>query len=318
MKYLLEYQDYKEFHTIEPLLKDIAESADKIKWDIKPMVKHLKQFRIPKEWQKDFDPDNDRNIIASELKAKVPIKNYQVNINNKKQEYVNVEITAFFEFVKNKRDIKYVKIYTIKVEDNEMFQLFDKTGNQLKNKYIKVIDNKLFNLLNKKLNNTLFKLFNRKSMNTLTEALTIDNDTKELLNKAIDKHPKLFKKILKNKNTLVTTKDDIDYSRQYWGDNNKCETNTFDYIKQQLEYNQKDYCPVGGFVFVNDSLFPVEHWWVYNKKTKEVFEITSGLRLDAKLYVGVINYDINDEILAAKKYYDIRFFKGGHVGHKYF
>jgi len=102
------------------------------------------------------------------------------------------------------------------------------------------------------------------------------------------------------------------------GQANKCETNSWAFVKDKLEKGEDYWYPVGGFGFEGKNLFPVEHWWVYNKKSNEFIEITPLQGEAFRCYAGVINFDINDEIEESKKFHDIDFFKGGHVQHKYF
>lgn len=98
------------------------------------------------------------------------------------------------------------------------------------------------------------------------------------------------------------------------GEPNKCETNAFNFVKENLD----GFYPVGGFMFVNKSLFPIEHWWVYDIKSKKHIEITPLGDEKPRCYAGIINTSIQKEIQLANKFYDVDFFKGGHVEHTYF
>lgn len=106
--------------------------------------------------------------------------------------------------------------------------------------------------------------------------------------------------------------DEITYNPS--GQPNKCETNAFNFVKENLD----GFYPVGGFMFVNQSLWPVEHWWVYDIKGKKHIEITPLGDERPRCYAGIINPNIQQKILSANKFYDVDFFKGGHVQHTYF
>jgi len=100
---------------------------------------------------------------------------------------------------------------------------------------------------------------------------------------------------------------------------NKCETNTFKFIKFEYEVHDKDYYyPVGGYGFANNSLTPLAHWWVYDKKHNKHLEITPMLGNGFKCYAGGINYDINDKIYKADRYSDVDFFRWGTPESLYF
>lgn len=109
----------------------------------------------------------------------------------------------------------------------------------------------------------------------------------------------------------------VDIIKKPVGLPNKCETNVFNFIKENLNNNKTNYYPVGGYLFENKSLFPVEHWWVFDSNTNKCIEITSG-EGDVRFYAGIINYNIQDEIKNATHFYDVEFFKGGNVYYQYF
>lgn len=102
------------------------------------------------------------------------------------------------------------------------------------------------------------------------------------------------------------------------GVKNKCETNTWSFIKERLEEENTNYYPVGGFGFEGQNLFPVEHWWVYDSTENKHIEITPTEGENFRCYAGIINFDINEDIKNSKNFYDIDFFKGGNIYSKYF
>ena len=102
------------------------------------------------------------------------------------------------------------------------------------------------------------------------------------------------------------------------GTPNKCETNTFNFIKDKLMNGEDYFYPVGGFGFEGKSLWPVEHWWVYDKQNKAFLEVTPLHGEDFRCYAGIINMDIQEDIKKAGNVFDVDFFKGGNVQQRYF
>jgi hypothetical protein len=103
------------------------------------------------------------------------------------------------------------------------------------------------------------------------------------------------------------------------GAKNKCETNVFEFIKNSLKSGVEKYYPVGGFAFEGKSLFPIEHWWVYDSDAKKFIEITPMEGPEPpRCYAGIVNKNIQEEILNARYFYDVDFFKGGNVQKFYF
>jgi hypothetical protein len=124
-------------------------------------------------------------------------------------------------------------------------------------------------------------------------------------------------KVKNNPNFVFLMGNELDYNE--CGTRNKCETNVYDFIKEKLENGYDYYYPVGGFLFEGESFFPIDHWWVYNKKTNAHIEITPLGGVSKPLcYAGVINYDINDKIMKSNKVWDIDFFRLGNVYYDYF
>lgn len=91
---------------------------------------------------------------------------------------------------------------------------------------------------------------------------------------------------------------------------NKCETNTFDFIKQYAKAGSTRFYPVSGWVFLESTTF-FEHFWVYDDMEDLFLEVTPvGDGIVA--YGGVINKTINGDIAKADNFYDIEFLKGKH------
>lgn len=92
---------------------------------------------------------------------------------------------------------------------------------------------------------------------------------------------------------------------------NKCETNTFSYIKQMVSKDIHHYFPVSGWAFMESTGY-FEHFWVYDEINNLFLEI-SPLKGDLPIaYGGVINKDINEEIVNAENFNEIKFLLGKH------
>ena len=137
------------------------------------------------------------------------------------------------------------------------------------------------------------------------------------INKINEKRENLIGKGEKNKDFHFILSTEM--KKENYGDPNKCETNTWKYIKEKLEEGEDNFFPVGGFGFEGPNLFPVEHWWAYDKSSNKFLEVTPlDPRGEFRCYAGVVNFSINSEITESKYFHDIDFFKGGHVYSKYF
>jgi len=147
--------------------------------------------------------------------------------------------------------------------------------------------------------------------------LSLNESFSDLEQRINIKRDNLLVKISQNPNYCFIPKNQMKYDP--CGPEGNCETNAWSFVKRKLENNIEHFFPVGGFMFQNDSLFPIEHWWVYDQHNKQHIEITTiDYRADIKCYAGIINYDIQNEIKKSNKYYDVDFFKGGNVYHWYF
>lgn len=150
-----------------------------------------------------------------------------------------------------------------------------------------------------------------------------------------------FEKVKSNPNFVVIPSSQM--GRTYTGDPNRCETNTFSYIKNKLsistwekyydgktsnsryeptpqdmvERSKKHYFPVAGYQ-VTEHGGLVEHWWVYDKGDNEHMETCPFHPTELFAYIGVINYDIQDEIMEADHVFDVDFFRSGNPYSMYF
>lgn len=91
---------------------------------------------------------------------------------------------------------------------------------------------------------------------------------------------------------------------------NRCETNTFMFIKEMMLKGIFRYYPVSGWAFMETTTY-FEHFWVYDEVTNLFLDV-SPLQDDKLMYAygGVINRNINDEIKNANSFSDIEFLKG--------
>ena len=145
----------------------------------------------------------------------------------------------------------------------------------------------------------------------------------------------MFSKVKNNPNFVVIPSREM--GKTHRGDANRCETNTFNYIKRKLDVNTwsryKDdpdnspeemveylkgrYFPVAGYQ-VTEGGGLVEHWWVYDKHDDKHMETCPFDPNELHAYVGFINYDIQDDIIQSDHVFDVDFFKGGNPYYWYF
>lgn len=130
----------------------------------------------------------------------------------------------------------------------------------------------------------------------------------------LESFPERFKDFIPNDpRVVVLDADEVDTISVESSKSNQCETNVYKYIKS----SDKDrYFPVGGyFVTRSDSLG--EHWWVYDAENDRHFDITpdeEGVPEGyIKAYIGLVNFDINDDIANSDTVWDVEFLKGGAV-----
>ena len=88
-----------------------------------------------------------------------------------------------------------------------------------------------------------------------------------------------------------------------------CDTNTYRYIKEELNKGNTNYYPVGGCWFFHKGDYMYEHRWVYDK-TKNVFiEPTPVSGEKPTCYAGIVNFEINDEIKNSNDISEIKWFR---------
>lgn len=92
------------------------------------------------------------------------------------------------------------------------------------------------------------------------------------------------------------------------GERNKCETNSFKFIKSMVKLNDHRYYPVSGWAFMESTTY-FEHFWVYDAVNNMFMDISPLIGDKPYAYGGVINKNINDEIMNAEKVFDVSFFK---------
>lgn len=145
-----------------------------------------------------------------------------------------------------------------------------------------------------------------------------NNLEKEYIRKINDKYNNLIAKAEVHNNFSFLLAKNI--NNLECGQENKCETNSFDFVKQKMENGEDYYYPVGGYYFWFSSFTPIEHWWIYDAKNKKHLEISplGANKKNIMCYAGIINYSIQKDISKAKSPFEIDFFKGGHVHNNYF
>jgi len=124
-------------------------------------------------------------------------------------------------------------------------------------------------------------------------------------------NPLFLKNHFKNPNfRLELTHDgDVKIRKYVRSIPNKCETNVFYFIKDMGKLNNHRYYPVSGWAFTESTTY-FEHFWIYDGVEDLFLDITPMTNGLPYAYGGVINYDINDEIMNAENFDDIDFLKG--------
>jgi hypothetical protein len=147
---------------------------------------------------------------------------------------------------------------------------------------------------------------------TLNESQS-SNETKEEFIIRFEKNnsnPNFLKNNFKNPNFRLelTNNGNVKIKKYSCSLPNKCETNVFIFIKNMVKINNHRYYPVSGWAFMESTSF-FEHFWIYDSMENLFLDITPMTEL-CYAYGGVINFDINDDILKAQKFYDIKFLLG--------
>jgi len=159
---------------------------------------------------------------------------------------------------------------------------------------------KLITIYNTVLNEGIFDAYDSVSDDQWVAAYT---------NKMREANGQLMNKLESNPNYVFVLNKNMVHDE--CGNPNKCETNTYDFVKSRLEEGKTNYYPVAGFMFYHNTFTPVEHWWVYNKSNNKFID-TSPLSGDyPRCYAGIINYNINEEIINSNQVFDVDFFKSG-------
>jgi len=154
------------------------------------------------------------------------------------------------------------------------------------------------------------KIFN--IFNTIITENTISQNMKAFYDKFITKNPNpdFLKNSFRNPDFELRMVSDGGVKKfdNYGGAPNKCETNVFNFIKSSIDRGEDHYYPVSGWAFLESTTF-FEHFWIYDDVNDLFLEITP-VGNDIVAYGGVVNKEINGDIEAAEKFYDIPFLKG--------
>jgi hypothetical protein len=92
-------------------------------------------------------------------------------------------------------------------------------------------------------------------------------------------------------------------------ESNRCETNSFKFVKTMIQNDDHRFYPVSGWAFMKSTTY-FEHFWVYDAVNNMFLDVTPLNGEVPYAYGGVINKDINDEIMDAESVFDVSFFKG--------
>lgn len=156
---------------------------------------------------------------------------------------------------------------------------------------------------------------------TILQYLNEEKTSKETIEGFIDRfklennNPKFLENHLKipNFRLELTHDNNVKIKKYNRALPNKCETNTFNFIKDMVKINNHRYYPVSGWAFLESTTY-FEHFWVYDGIEDNFLDITPMGKELPYAYGGVINFNINDDILNAEQYNEIPFLLGK-VGH---
>lgn len=168
---------------------------------------------------------------------------------------------------------------------------------------------------------------NSKEMKRIIDAfkkpirLNEDLDNNETVEQFINRfeHENSNKNFLKNHlkvpnfKLYLTHDGDVKFKKYSCSLPNKCETNTYNFIKDMVKLNNHRYYPVSGWIFMKSTNY-FEHFWVYDAIDDIFLDITPMSGDLPYAYGGVINFNINDDILNSEKYNEIPFLLGK-IGH---
>lgn len=124
-------------------------------------------------------------------------------------------------------------------------------------------------------------------------------------------NPEFLEKSFKNPDfeLRLTHEGGVKEHYYHYGQPNRCETNTFNFLKRLVERNDHRFYPVSGWVFLESTAY-YEHFWVYDAVNDMFLDVTPMNGDLPYAYGGVINYNINDEIKDADNVFDVDFLKG--------
>jgi hypothetical protein len=126
-------------------------------------------------------------------------------------------------------------------------------------------------------------------------------------------HPEFLQKSFKNPSfqLRLTHEGGVKIKTSYECEHNRCERNTFNVLKKLIKDGSNRYFPVSGWAFLKSTSF-FEHFWIYDKLEDVFVDVTPMTGGYPYAYGGVINFDINQEIMDAEVFSDVKFLLGKH------
>ena len=109
----------------------------------------------------------------------------------------------------------------------------------------------------------------------------------------------------------LTHDEGVRFINDFECEKNKCETNTFKVLKRLIGWGIHRYFPVSGWAFMKSTAY-FEHFWIYDKVEDMFIDVSPMGEQKPYAYGGVVNYEINQDIVNADKFSDIEFLKGKH------
>ena len=150
------------------------------------------------------------------------------------------------------------------------------------------------------------------SVKYLIKQLLRENlNSSSIANQSIENAMRFFGGVIKiisqKPNYVFILGDKINYLE--CGSPQLCDTNSYSYIKERLMEGNTNYYPVGGFWFFNKGQDMFEHRWVYDKDNNSFIETNPILGEKPNFYVGIINFNINDEIINSNDVSEVKWFR---------
>jgi len=114
-------------------------------------------------------------------------------------------------------------------------------------------------------------------------------------------------KIINNKDIIIKEYKNIRYYEDRNYKQGECETNVYKFIKELDDWELNYFFPVRG-IFIENGI-NIEHYWIYHKNRDQFIDLSYNPNAD--LFIGIPNYNINQEIKKSENIFEIEFLRTG-------